>query len=265
MCRRQHLLAFGLVAATWGLAMIGPLSVAIVPIALFLVFFACTRRNALPVVALLVSPLGIAFLIGASRWFSERPGLVGSGLPSAAAFNLDRDTRLWHNIGGCVVSGNEWVFEMPHNAGLRLMRLIAGAPATYRGTYPSESEALALTGKAPTTPAKTFFDGVLLVDDGELKIGAKVAELIVRDLGQDEWDAEEILAKGHVTASVVNQECLIVRVTSEGEYFRETKRDGAMLFDFKTMLPFARYSFQGTLPRIPRYVLRDQGYGRVAQ
>ena len=265
MPRRQHLLAFGLVAGMWGLAMVGPLSLGIIPIALFLVFFALSRWNALPVIVLLASPLGVAFLMGASKWFSERPGFVGSGLPSAAAFNLDRDTRLWHNIGGCVVSGNEWVFEMPHNTGLRLMTLLAGAPATYRGAYPSESEALELTEKAPTTPAKTFFEGVLLVDDAELQIGAKLAELVVRDLGQDMWDAEEVLAKGHVTASVVNQECLIVRVTSEGEYFKETKRDGAMLFDLKTMLPFARYSFQGTLPRIPRYVLPDQGYGLAAR
>jgi hypothetical protein len=267
MSREKLLLSVLLVAGTWALAFLGPLSVGIMPIFLFTLYLAIRLRNLIPVAMWVASPVGIAFFMGVSAWSSERPAYVGAGLPSPSAANLDRDSRIWWNIGGCVISGNEWVYFTPHNFGLRLTATLLGSPpATYHGVYPTENEVKTLMEKTAMTPNSDFFRGVVVAEGKRIEIGKNCADLIRRDLGLELFDADEDLVKGKVAALLVNSECLVVRIKCEGDFFNgepgQTHRDAAMLMDVKTMLPFARYSFAGSLPRIPRFEFQDHGgYG----
>lgn len=252
-------MVFLLVAATWALAALGqiPLSLGIIPIFCAAGILAMMLRNTLPLIVLLLSPMTVAFAFGVGQWFSARPSLVGHGLPAAWASNLDQRSRVWLGIGGCKVNGSEWVYDDPYNSGLRLTVALLGPPkAAYRGVYPTIDEVKRFTEGTQMTPAEKFFDGIVLVDGKEMRIGERYAESIRRDLGQDDWDREGVFATGKVVSVNVNSECLIVRMKSEGERFlHENVKDGAMLIDLKTMRPFARYSFVGTLPRIPQYAL----------
>jgi hypothetical protein len=267
LSRKKKLLVVLLIAATWTLSILGPLSLGVIPILLCAPLLSVRWKNVMPLSVVIASPVAVAFVIGVYKWTIDHPAFVGTGLPSPAAFNLDRTSRMWWDTGGCVVTGNEWVFVTPHNLGLRLTSILLGPPRrTYRGVYPSAEETRRLTDKAAITPSQKFFDGILIVEDREIDIGKDHTQLIRQDIGQDWWDPEGVVGKGKVTVVLVNSECLIVRVVSDGGYFDgKNHSDGAMLIDFKTMLPFARYSFIGTLPRIPRYALPNNGGYGVAK
>jgi hypothetical protein len=268
--RKKTHLTFLLIAATWALSFLGPLSIGIIPILVLACYFAVRVRSAVPLAVLFVNPLAVAFVIGAVEWSRPRPAFVGPGLPSPSASNLDRDSRIWWNIGGCIVYGNEWVYDAPHNFGLRSAAKLFGPPrGTYHGVYPTVKEVEMLTEKADVTPNAVFFGGTVVADGKQVVIGKSCAELIRRDLGQDLFDEDGVLFKGKVTAALVNSECLIIRIVSDGDFFSgngdEHRRDAAMLIDVTSMLPFARYSLAGSLPRIPRFELKDHGgYGSCA-
>ena len=120
-------------------------------------FLALHWKNPIPTILLLVNPLTMNFGLGAADWFSNRPSMYGRGLPSSDAGNLDPDLRCYYSSGGCVIVGGEWVFDTPHNSGLRLMTALLGKPHhTYRGPYPPRKRPGILRPKPKPPTRKTF-------------------------------------------------------------------------------------------------------------
>ena len=239
----------------FGIYAIRPLVSIAVPIGiLLLVGCAICWKSIVALAALLLSPVTVLFAFGISDWFSNRPRFYGMGLPGRDYFNLDSTTRCYRATGGCVVTGGEWLFELPHNAGLATMCAIFGPPsATYHGLYPRLEEARDLTTTASITAIQTFLEGAVVVEGASIELGKKVVEDILWDFDDDFAGIELDGVANEIKATVLQGQCLMVRVhaTYPGSRFGD-ESDGIYLFDRRRMRPFARYILKGTSPRIPR-------------
>lgn len=206
-------------------------------------------RNKTVVAVLLLNPMAIAFYQGASEWFDERPAFTGNGLPSNRASNLNRDTRCYRRIGGCVVYGSEWVYHDSHNAGLKLMTILFGQPPkTYHGPYPTYEEATNATASAAIIPLTQFETGEFTVDGHTLHIDPKNINLLVWDLGNN------LLEVPNVRAVIWQNECLVIHLQTINQSQTNPKTaDGVYLFEINGLKPFARYvDGNSHSPRIPQ-------------
>jgi hypothetical protein len=152
---------------------------------MFLLIACAVRwRSALALSPVLLSPVIALFAVGISDWFSKRPQFYGMGLPGMEFFNLDSKTRCYRTTGGCVVTGGEWLFEIPHNAGLKTMCAVFGPPRhTYHGPYPTLEQALTLTTNAPATPVQKFLDGQVVLPGNSVELSKKTTEDLLFDFG----------------------------------------------------------------------------------
>src|SRR5437773_1384893 len=75
-------------------------------------------RSLAPLSVLLLTPLSGKFVHGGAEWFQDRPSFRSKGYPGNEFFNLDPENRCYQSTDGCVVRGNEWTYETPHNLGL---------------------------------------------------------------------------------------------------------------------------------------------------
>lgn len=93
-------------------------------------------------VVLLLSPLSFSFAYGVSDYWRDDASMRTVGLQNSGSTFIDSDTRLPIATHGCLVSGNEWVLDVPHDTALRLLTMVAGPPAgTYDGPIPTEEQA----------------------------------------------------------------------------------------------------------------------------
>jgi hypothetical protein len=220
-------------------------------------------RGFTPALLIVISPPTLNFSYGIAEWFRERPSIFGWGLPSASACNLDPESRCYFATGGCVIVGGEWVFDTPHNLGLRLMTTVFGKPPkVYHGPYPDEKAVKKLTDSAVQTTPEHFLRGELIVSGKAISIDQKVPSQILNDLDESEFQLGDSYVERSVYAAIYNERCLIIRVKTkntllnavdkQGEQEDRSNHDGCILFDLKTMRAFARYSFHGYVPRFAR-------------
>jgi len=214
-------------------------------------------RDKTIVVVLLLNPMAMAFYNGTSDWFDERPAFSGNGLPNHDARNLDRDTRCYYSIGGCKVSGAEWVFHDSHNAGLRFMTIVFGPPPkTYHGAYPLIEEATAAISKAEDTPVAVFLQGKLLMDGRTIDLGQKTAKTILDDFGIYIIDANLLIYRHEIKAAIWKNECLII--SARQHYIDDSlhpieNKEGIYLFQLNGLKPIARLIIKGEItPRTPK-------------
>lgn len=199
----------------------------------------------------LLNPMAIAFYQGAAEWFDERPAFTGNGLPNCEASNLDRETRCYRRVGGCVVYGGEWVYHDAHNSGLRLMLFLLGPPPkTYHGPYPSQEEAINATAKAALVSPEEFEAGKFKAEELNVEWGEKMTLDLLSDLGLLIATEDGV----QIRTAIWQKECLIIHVQKPGikdEPYTEV--NGIYLFQIKSMKPIARYLIGETRgPRIPR-------------
>jgi len=237
-----------------------------VPVALLCGLILAFRwRSIIPAMLILASPLALNFGFGAVDWFGNRPSFYGRGLPGLDASNLDSNTRCYFSSGGCVIVGGEWVLDIPHNLGLRLMTTVLGRPPrVYGGPYPSREEVAELTENAPQTKPEDFLKGEIRANGKPMTVGRDTSTKILQDLGQTEFEFDSDFVQRSVRAAIYKERCLIVRVqtrntllANEKSLEDDTNRDGCILFDLRSNRAFARYGFHGNMNRVPRLLYQD--------
>ncbi len=177
-----------------------------------------------------------------------------SGLPGTTFHNLDPQYRCGRATYGCIVSGNEWISQMPYNATVSLLVTCFGyMPGTYTGPYPSDKDAIAALRNAE------IVDRVLLVSD-ELRIGVTnfhlASETGARLLRAANYGDAPILFQEQelppIRAIIWEQGCIILSIPS----LRNHEPNSAMivLLDPKSGRPFAYYGtggYQHPFPPVP--------------
>ena len=87
----------------------------------------------------LASPVVVAAGLAVTSYFRGTASLGFHGLPGLSSYNLDRETRLPRQGGGCVVNGSEWLWDAWPNSILRGCVAVFGPmKGTPDGEYPSE-------------------------------------------------------------------------------------------------------------------------------
>ncbi|MGV3755786.1 MAG: hypothetical protein ACO1QS_10430 [Verrucomicrobiota bacterium] len=206
-------------------------------------------KNQTIITVLLLNPMAMAFYQGTMAWFDERPAFTGNGLPSHEAFNLDRKTRCYRNIGGCVVYGGEWVYHDSHNAGLKLMTIVFGLPPkTYHGPYPTFQEATNATANAVTISVAQFETGKFEIDGRSIQFGSQTIDSLVSDLGM------YLLEDTSIRVAIWQNECLVIHLQSTNSATLGSNLAQAVyLFQVNELKPLARHvNGNGFAPRIPR-------------
>lgn len=178
-----------------------------------------TKRRHIPVVLLLLaSPFSILLGAGAVQYAMGRAKLMSVGKPEVETFNLDTWSRCPRSTTGCFTTGGEWVFQLPYNTGVMLLTALFGPmPGTYRGPYPSRDEAVALleTQGVPIAVDSLVGDAVVLPDREirlDHRIGASLLSIPHSGLSSEEVVTGGLLPKGKVTAMVLGNKALLLRV-----------------------------------------------------
>jgi hypothetical protein len=230
-----------------------------IPIWLASLILAVRWRRYWPLLPIILNPLVLGFGVGVHEWFRDRPTLSYMGLPGTEFFNLDPATRCYRSTGGCIVSGDEWMTQFPHNAGLRFMTTLFGAPGgTYHGPYPTKEEAVLVTETASETPANLFLQGKVLVSGKEIALGTEKVRTLLQDFGMIFFDANWDDIHRRVRAQVFQERCLVLRVGTKevrpnGSVLDES--EGIVLFDLDGLRPFALYVLSGHAGRQPRLLM----------
>ena len=99
--------------ALW-IALVGPLWLIAAPIAIVgAIALLLKRRWRLGLIVASTSPFTIFTVIGVLSYALGGASLEGMGLMREP--NVDPDTRLQYTTGGCMVDGNEWMWQLPNN------------------------------------------------------------------------------------------------------------------------------------------------------
>lgn len=132
-----------IVLTQWALALASILSVLLPFVLVGGIAWLSRRRHCASVaVVLLLSPLSFSFAYGVSDYWRDGASMLTVGLQNSGSTFIDSYTRLPIATHGCLVSGNEWVLDVPHDTALRLLTMVAGPPAgTYDGPIPTEEQA----------------------------------------------------------------------------------------------------------------------------
>jgi hypothetical protein len=256
----------GLCALTWLFMALPEASQLILPAMFVSLFLAIKWRSLLPGVVILLSPLTIVFCLGMAYWFEKRPVFEYMGLPSSEAFNLDPKTRCYSVTGGCIVHGAEWVWQEPHNYGLRFMVAILGPPrGAYGGPYPTKEQAVQMTDTVAPASTDDFLQGTVAVDGHKFNLGRNLTGQMsdyfflpfFTDYGSPQTESPT------VRAAVYQNQCLLVRLDAKDEMSdnNPSKRLKAIvLIDLKTVKPFAVYVISGYTSQSPAFLADASRY-----
>ena len=246
--KRPWAMACLVVLGCWAITFIGPLSLLIVPALIVATVWMVRRRAWFALTLLLASnPLGGFFAGGVLDYARGTPTLHFVGLPGIESYNLDRSSRGFPRGGGCLVSGNELVFSLPHNSAVRMMAKVFGPPSnSYDGPYPTKEEAMALTEDAATTPVREFLEGKVKVDGENQELGS---DLIDKLIGGLDFGYVVYSEEGMVRASLYDERCLILRLSDKHGYGYP---DTMIFFDREAKRPFAYFNLsEGSMRRHP--------------
>jgi len=230
--------------AAWVLALLGPLSLFLVPGLVGMVVYALMRRRYVSLAAVvLLNPLFIAFLLGCRSYLKGAPTLYGMGLPRIEYFNIDPDTRCFKSTGGCLVRGNEWVFQVPSNFAVRLLAKLWGpAQGCYDGPYPTTAQALArLASDSVDLGWEDFINDRIPLGERVVSIEPETGKEILRGL-QFYLELEE--DRPTISAALFQDRCLIARIKSANEQRLSVSgvKDYIIFFDTQNGMPFAYYA-----------------------
>jgi len=258
---RMTLLVALLLALSYGLAFLGPLSW-LIPVALGYGLVVVIRERAWALLVLLVvaNPFAVFSVNGARDYVAGAPSLRSMGLPGTEFSNVDPETRCFTHTGGCLVQGDEWVFILPHNLTLRVLCAAFGPPArSYDGPYPDKHEALWLVSKSPHLDGADFMEGKIRTNGQLLQLDRELMDHLRLDLLSFYIDSAYLGNEDigtHVQAFLLGNRCLIVRLKNYDNTSlpEDPPQDECIiLFDTKNMRPFAYYPItRNPLPRSPR-------------
>lgn len=199
---------------TWTLSALSVLSVlGFVVWLVCITLAACHRRFRLALLACVASPYAVAFFFALLSYASGTGSIMGTGHP-AWTYALDRYTRAPPTTSGCIVSGNEWVWQESNNLALRMMATLFGPmPGSYQGPYPTAAEAtdtLANADVASIDEGSIEFAGTTVVLSKELSNWAEdcLSDVAIppdgRQFGlQASLTDSGVLVLGNATATVM--------------------------------------------------------------
>lgn len=251
-------LTIGLILFSWVAGFLSLLSLLIVPALAWGVTAATVRKSWTALGALLLlNPIAMIFWLGIASYIGGEPHLTGVGLPGPEYYNIDRNTRCFKRSGGCVVTGNEWLFILPNNAAVRLMAFVFGPPRkSYDGPYPAREEAISLTDSAPLISVDEFDDGNVVLDGNVIMLDADLTQQLLGfyySFAKITGDTSGTT----VRAALFEERCMMVRITQDMAEILSHKDgdcDQIFLIDLNTKTPFARYLLAGDLrSQFPSY------------
>lgn len=228
------------IGSMWVLMALGPLTLLVPFVCVFLIVNALQSKRSRPLLAVGLSPMVVLFVSGIMSWFSTRPSFQFFGLPTPEAYNLKSETRCYARSSGCLVDGGEMIRQGPHNLGLTLMCAAFGwPPKTYHGFYPSQEQANKLTEDMVAIPLKDFEEGLLRLPAGQIEVGEHQAHRMLLDANTLPGDGT---SNGNISvrAQVFEGDCLAIRVTNDNP---DMATDLFYLFDRTTRRAFARYQY----------------------
>lgn len=241
----------------WLLSILGPLSWLMLLILAFALVRMNVRKAWLPLTAtILINPLCVSFAGGLVEYMGGAPKLRYMGLPRMEFFNVDRETRCFHSTGGCLIYGNEWLFQGSHNLGVFVAAKIFGPPSkSYDGPYPSRDEALVLMASSPNLE-------IQLLRRGEIRVGKQMIQLdpeVMADLvpqyvmiSSAEPESSDDDMDFRAQAVLYQDRCLILRFVDRGMGL-DDETDCLVLIDARVRRPFAYYPIKGRgFPHSPR-------------
>lgn len=248
ICQPVTFLTLMLLATCWVLSYMSVLSVAMLPIlGFYLLRYAGSVHWKAFLCLFLLNPLSVAFMSGVVSYAKGAPTLRGMGLYNLEGYNIDRKTRCFRSSGGCMVSGNEWVYIAPHNSALKIMSFIFGPPSkSYDGPYPTKEEAFALSEKGMSISPEDFKLGKVVMRNRSYQLGTFFPNAILYRGFLLSGFFEDNETELKITASIYRERCLILRF-EESYYFPEEhpgseKIDFAVCLDLETQTPFAYYA-----------------------
>jgi len=139
---RVWLLTVSVVLAAWAYVIFGSL---VAPAPLIVVglgvWLAIRRHRAALAVLIGVSPIGFSFVWAATSYALGTGRLWTIGYPQVELANVGPTTRLQSVSSGCMVSGGEWMIQLPNNAMLAALTFVFGPMrGTYDGPYPGDAQ-----------------------------------------------------------------------------------------------------------------------------
>jgi len=86
------------------------------------------------------SPIGFSMVWAIGSYLIGTARLWSVGYPPVELANVGRTTRLQSVSSGCMVSGGEWMMQLPNNAVLAALTFVLGPMrGTYGGPYPTDA------------------------------------------------------------------------------------------------------------------------------
>ncbi|MCB1211870.1 MAG: hypothetical protein KDK97_21295, partial [Verrucomicrobiales bacterium] len=73
-------------------------------------------------------PIGFAVASGFVAYAGGAPSLWIGGYAFPQMVQVDRETRAFFSGGGCLITGNEWIVEKPHNTVVATLCHVLGPP-----------------------------------------------------------------------------------------------------------------------------------------
>lgn len=218
----------------------------LIPVVIAAGFFSLWGRSTRLAACLVLgaSPLSVGFGAGVSDWVRGQPALLGRGNPRPASASIDPATRLPRRlVGGCLVEGDEWVFEGTHNLALRALTLVFGhASGTYDGPLPVRQDAQEALRAAESLARETLATRVVPVGGRQVVLAAGVGGRLATACKQS----------SHVRVAIWRDRVLLVEF---GDAHWDEFGDGQIAaIDIERGLPL-RYFYGrgcGWKPRLPR-------------
>ncbi|MEW4564509.1 hypothetical protein AB1K70_18355 [Bremerella sp. JC770] len=233
-------LVVGTIIGCWVLAILGPLSLFFPLLAVGVILHLLSKRQMLAAFSIVaLSPFTIAVVMATYGYANGTATLHGMGYPGQGYFNVDPTTRSPRSNGGCCVSGNEWIFILPNNVTVTALSATLGPMrGSYRGSYPTEAEAKQAIKTGTPVAKEDLQAGFFAVEDHNIKldqgVGARLLDRLHYDLFFDDPPPA-------ITATVYDQDCLILRIPVEEDWDATTQSAVIALISTEKGRPFAYY------------------------
>ncbi|MBL8826734.1 MAG: hypothetical protein JNM18_07080 [Planctomycetaceae bacterium] len=177
-----------------------------------------------------------------------------SGLPGTEFFNIDPVYRCENVTYGCVVSGNEWVYQDPYNAAARFLITQFGfAKGSYLGPYPTEADVHSALADADFIDPLVFAQDKVQLSSRTVPLDKAVGLRLMRacgyDLGRDGRIEGGRLKPKFIKAKRWNTGCVIIQI--QNEWLVDKPHAMIAVIDAQTGRPFAYYPVGEYYHRFP--------------
>lgn len=248
---------FPVVIGTWLVALFDPTGmVFLFTVPIVAVRWIVHRRWPTALLYLLLLPTTLTAIQAVADYRAGTARLRYSGLPGTSFHNEDPTFRCGRASYGCIVSGGEWITQLPYNTTVAmLVRCFGYMPGAYDGPYPSEEETKAALSGAQAIDWKTLEAGMVTVGGDHVRLADGVGKtLLERSLFSSyidsDWRWRDGRKRPSVTATSWRDRCLLLSIPA---ILMSEEKESAMLvvIDRNNGRPFAYYELGDYHHRFP--------------